>query len=127
MRTVKVLMFSVLVVSVITLFSLSAHAAGENMTLWGKQTAGSGHAKNAKTEGNTLVLKAPATITAVEGDAYGYSIWTIVTPRSRTARSVLSGGKGKQNIIGKTLPAGSYKVIPGLYGKNSAYITIKLK
>ena len=130
MKKVRVLMLSVVMASVMVFFSSSIHAAdaaGEIMTLWGKQTAGWGHTVNAKTDGNTLVLTAPATITAVEGDATEYSIWTIVTPQNRNARSVLNGGKGRPDIVGKTLPAGSYRVIPGLNGKKVAKITITLK
>ena len=116
---------------VLTLVAAVPCAKADNKTnevvLWGKQTAGSGHAKNAKIDGNTLVLTAPATITAVEGDAKGYCIWTIVTPQNRTARSILCGGKGRQKIVGKTIGPGSYRVIPGLYGKSAARITIKLK
>ncbi|MFH1477663.1 MAG: hypothetical protein ABIH24_09275 [Verrucomicrobiota bacterium] len=97
------------------------------VVMWGKQIAGSGHAKNAKIDGNTLVLTAVATITSVEADAEGYSIWSVVTPENRTAAVVMSGGKGKPDIVGKTLAQGSYRVIPGLYGKSATHVTIKLK
>jgi len=97
------------------------------VVLWGKQTAGSGHAKNAKIDGNTLVLTETATITSIEADAEGYSIWSVVTPQNRTACVVMSGGKGKPDIVGKKLAKGSYRVIPGLYGKSAAHITVKLK
>jgi len=116
---------------VLTLATSMACAQADNKTnevvLWGKQTAGSGHAKNAKTDGNTVVLTAPATIISVEGDVEGYCIWSIVTPKNRTASSVLCGGKGRKDIIGKTLGPGSYRLIPGLYGKREARVTIKLK
>lgn len=112
-------------------FVAAAGADADNKTnevvLWGKQIAGSGHAKNAKVDGNTLVLTATATIISVEADTEGYSIWSVVTPNNRTARVVMSGGKGKPDMVGKTLAAGSYRVIPGLYGKSEAHITIKLK
>jgi len=127
MKKVRVLMVITILLSAFVFFTSYVHAAGETMTLWGMQTAGSGHAKNAKTDGNTLVLTTTATITDIKGDAQGYCIWTIVTPQNRTARSVLCGGKGRQNIIGKTLGPGSYRVIPGLYGKSVARITITLK
>jgi len=40
----------------------------------------------------------------------------------------LSGGKGRKDIVGKTLPAGSYRVIPGLDDKKkTAMVTITLK
>ena len=106
---------------------ISSFAIAGDFTLWGKQTAGSGHAKNAKVEGNRLVLAQTATITAIEGDAKGYCIWAAVTPTNRTARSILCGGKGRSSIIGKTLSAGTYTVLPGLYGASSARISIKLK
>ena len=129
MKTMKstVSMQRAVALSLMVLFSLSIHASAETMTLWGKQTAGSGHAKNAKTEGNKLVLTAPATIIAVEGDAEQYSIWSVVTPQNRNARAVLSGGKGRPDIVGKTLGPGSYSVIPGVEGKSVAQITIKLE
>ena len=119
-------MVSVLLLVVMVMSSSTVFAAGE-MTLWGTQTAGSGHMKNAKTDGNTLVLTASATITAVTGDADDYCIWAIVTPQNRTGRSVLCGGKGRPNIVGQTLPAGSYRVIPGVEGRSAAKITITFK
>lgn len=106
---------------------ISSFAIAGNYTLTGKQTAGSGHAKNAKTDSDRLVLTQTATITAVGGNADGYCIWAAVTPQNRTARSVLCGGKGRGSIIGKTLAPGTYTVLPGLYGKSSAHITISLK
>ena len=106
---------------------ISSFALAGNLTLSGKQTAGSGHAKNAKTESDRLVLTQTATITAVDGNAQEYCIWAAVTPKNRTARSVLCGGKGRGSIIGKTLGPGTYTVLPGLNGKSSAQITITLK
>ena len=101
--------------------------AGDPLTLWGKQTAGWGHSVNAKTEGNTLVLKKSAEIVKVSGDAKVYCIWAKATPQNPTAKSVLCGGKGYENIKGKVLPAGSYTVLPGLEGKKSAKVTITFK
>ncbi len=105
----------------------SSFAFAGNLILKGKQIAGSGHAKNAKTESNRLVLTQTATITAVEGNSQGYCIWAAVTPQNRNASSVLCGGKGRESIIGKQLGPGTYTVLPGLYGKSSAHITITLK
>ncbi|MBU0715882.1 MAG: hypothetical protein KJ964_11050 [Verrucomicrobia bacterium] len=103
-------------------------AKDEGFTLWGKQIAGSGHAKNAKLEGDTLVLAAPAKIISVKADCDAYSIWSAVTPENRQAKVVLSGGKGRKDIVGQTLQAGSYRVIPGLDDKkNTAMVTITLK
>jgi len=117
----------VLVVAVFLFSSLSLYGVTETKTLWGKQIAGSGHARNAVLDGNTLVLSAPATITSVEGDTAYYCIWTVVTPQNRNARSVLCGGTGREDIVGKILPAGSYRVIPGLNGKSVVYVTIELQ
>jgi high-affinity K+ transport system ATPase subunit B len=115
----------------LTAFGITPAALAGNKTaelvLWGEQTAGSGHAVNAKTDGNTLVLTATATITSVDGNAKSYCIWTIVTPKHRQAHSVLCGGEGKESLIGKTLPAGSYRVLPGLDGQHSARVTIQFK
>jgi len=103
-------------------------AKDEGLKLWGTQIAGSGHAKNAKTEGNTLVLTAPAKIISVKADCSVYSIWTVVTPKNRHAKAILSGGKGRKKLEGQTLQAGSYRVIPGLdRKKTSATVTIMLK
>jgi hypothetical protein len=121
----KVVMVTLTLV-IVSVFTSSLFAAGP-MTLWGKQTAGSGHMKNAKTDGNTLVLTAPATIIVIEGDADDYCIWTIVTPQNRYAKSVLCGGKGRPDIVGRSLPAGSYRVIPGVNGRSMANITITFK
>ncbi len=106
---------------------IGSYAYAENFTLSGKQIAGSGHTKNAKTESDRLVLTQTATITAVDGTAQEYCIWAAVTPQNRTARSVLCGGKGRGSIIGKTLGPGTYTVLPGLNGKNSTHISITLK
>lgn len=115
----------VMLIGCFAMFSSSALAG--NFTLSGKQTAGSGHSKNAKTESDRLVLTQTATITAVDGDAQVYCVWAAVTPKNRTARSVLCGGEGRGSIIGKTLSPGTYTVLPGLNGKSSAHITITLK
>jgi len=106
---------------------IGSFALAGNFTLSGKQIAGSGHAKNAKTESDRLVLTQSATITAVEDDAQVYCIWAAVTPQNRTARSVLCGGKGRGSIIGQSLAPGTYTVLPGLNGKSSAHISITLK
>jgi len=114
--------------SLITLIP-STYAQGNDtdLKLWGTQVAGSGHAKNAKTDGNTLVLTAPATIVSVKADCDSYTIWSVVTRENRTASAVLSGGKGRPDLVGKTLPAGSYRVLAGLGNKNTAKVTIMLK
>lgn len=104
----------------------SAAVAGD-FSLSGKQIAGSGHMKNARTESDRLVLVQPAMITAVEGNAQRYCIWLAVTPQNRYARSVLCGSKGEGSIVGRTLSPGTYTVLPGLNGKSSAFVTIKLK
>lgn len=114
-------------VGMLCMSMVAAPTAAPNLMLWGKQTAGSGHAKNAKVEGNRLELSKPAKIVKVEGDARGYTIWSAVTPKNRTARAVLSGGKGKKDLVGQTLPAGTYTVLPGLYGMAAARITIILQ
>ena len=106
---------------------VGSFAFAGNFTLSGKQIAGSGHAKNARTESDRLVLTQTATVAAVDGNAQVYCIWAAVTPQNRTARSVLCGGKGRGSIIGKTLGPGTYTVLPGLNGKSSAHITITLK
>ena len=99
-----------------------------SFTLQGKQTAGWGHAKNAKVESKTLVLEAPAKIISVKANCRAYSIWSTVTPKNRTGKVVLSGGKGRKDIVGQTLPAGSYCVIPGLDAKQkTATVTILLQ
>lgn len=121
----KRIVMTVLVIGCLVLMGSFA-CAGE-YKLYGKQTAGSGHMKNAKTESDRLVLPQTATITAVDGTAESYCIWAAVTPQNRTARSVLCGGKGKGSIIGKTLAPGTYTVLPGLNGKSSAYVTIILE
>lgn len=108
------------------LATVAVAAVDSPLLLWGSQTAGSGHAKNAKIEGNTIELSKPATISKVEGDARSYTIWSVATPANPTARAVLSGGKGKKDLVGQTLPAGTYKVIPGLHGMNAARIEITL-
>ena len=123
----KRLMAAIIVLAFLAAAGADAGDKTNEVVLWGKQTAGSGHAKNAKIDGNTLVLTATAAITSVEADTEGYSIWSVVTPNNRTASVVMSGGKGKPDIVGKTLAKGSYRVIPGLYGKSEAHITIKLK
>ena len=71
MKKVRILMVITILLSTIVFFASYIHAAGATMTLWGKQTAGSGHAKNAKTDGNTLVLTTTATITDIKGNAEG--------------------------------------------------------
>jgi hypothetical protein len=114
-------------VGMLCMSMVAAPAAAPKLVLWGKQTAGSGHAKNAKVEGNRLVLSKPAKIVKVEGDAKGYTIWSAVTPQNRTARALLSGGVGKATLVGQTLPAGTYTVLPGLYGMATARITITLE
>ena len=102
-------------------------AVAADTVLWGKQTAGTGPLSNAKTDGNRVTLTQKATISAVQGDAQGYCIWAAVTPQNPTARSVLCGGKGRPDMVGKTLSPGTYTVLPGLYGKSSANISITLK
>ncbi|MDP8219025.1 MAG: hypothetical protein P9M03_09905 [Candidatus Theseobacter exili] len=122
----KKIVMVTLAVMVVVVFASSLFAA-DPMVLWGEQTAGSGHMKNAKTDGNTLVLTAPATIAKIEGDAPSYCIWTIVTPQNRNARSILCGGEGRPNIVGRTIPAGSYRLIPGVEGRSFSRITITFK
>lgn len=100
------------------LFAVAPVLAGDDIVLWGKQTAGWG-ATNAKTDGNRVELEREAEIVKVKGDAPSYCIWS-------GGRSVLCGSKDK-DIVGKTLPAGSYTVMAGLNGKKSAKITITLK
>jgi len=100
---------------------------GEELKLWGKQTAGWGHSKNAETEGNRLVLQKPATIIKVTGSADKYCIWAAVTPQNPSARSILCGGKGKDSLVGSTLPAGTYTVLPSVEGKRSADVVILLE
>ncbi len=127
MQTMFKNLIGVAVVGMLCMTMDAAPAAAPNLVLWGKQTAGSGHAKNAKVEGNRLKLSKPAKIIKVEGDARGYTIWSAVTPQNRTARAVLSGGTGKKSLVGQTLPVGTYTVLPGLYGMAAARITITLK
>lgn len=111
------------------LFCMSIVASGAEapkLLLWGKQTAGSGHAKNAQVEGNKIELSAPATIVKVEGSAQSYTIWSVASPANPTAKAVMTGGKGKKDLVGQTLAAGTYKVIPALQGMSSARIEITL-
>ena len=118
--------FIMVMVSIGCFFAVSNFALAGDYVLSGKQIAGSGHAKNARTESNRIVLTQSATITAVDGSAEEYCIWAAVTPQNRTASSVLCGGKGRGSIIGKTLGPGTYTVLPGLNGKSSAQISITL-
>ncbi len=84
----------------------SSVIAEEKYTLWGKQTAGTGPGKNAKHDGNKLVLKKTAKIIKVEGTAKRYTIWS-------KGRAFLSGGV-KKSIVDEVLPAGTYTVLAGL-------------
>ena len=121
----KRIFMSTLIIGCLALIGSFAHAG--DLKLSGTQIAGSGHAKNARTESDRLVLTKTATITAVEGNSTEYCIWAAVTPQNRTASSVLCGGEGRGNIIGKTLSPGTYTVLPGLNGRSSAHITIILQ
>jgi hypothetical protein len=95
-------------------------AAAKDIVLWGKQTEGSGMT-NAKTDGNSITLTKTATIVRVEGNAKGYCIWS-------GGKSVLCGGSIRnQNIVGRSLPPGTYRVLPGLHGQKEATVTIYLQ
>ena len=91
-----------IVMMCLSLFAGSADA--KDHTLWGKQTEGWG-ATNAKTDGNSVTLTGTATITKVEQGSKGYCIWS-------QGRSVLCGGGNRGSIVGKTLGAGTYTVLP---------------
>jgi copper chaperone CopZ len=92
----------------------------ESTLLWGKQIRGWGHTKNAEKDGNKVTLKKTAKIVKVEGNAKRYCIWS-------GGKSVLCGSSNK-SIIGQSLSAGTYTVLPGLSnGQRSAKINIYLK
>ncbi|MFO8058470.1 MAG: hypothetical protein R6V10_14365 [bacterium] len=101
-------------------FSVQAEEEKEPEVLWGKQTKGWGHSKNAETDGNKVELDKAAKITKVEGNAKKYCIWS-------DGVSVKCGAEDK-SIEGDTLPAGTYSVLPGLSkGQRSAEVRIHMK
>jgi len=115
----KLISLSIVFVLLLGGFLANSAIAGGKYTLWGKQIAGSGHAKNARNEGNKLVLTKPAKIIKVEGTAKRYAIWS-------KGRAFLSGGT-KKSIVDQVLPAGSYSVMAGLdQRQRSAKVTITL-
>lgn len=88
--------------------------------LWGKQTRGWGPGHNAEIDGNKVTLDKTAEIIKVEGNAKKYCIWS-------GGESVLCGSN-KKSITGKTLPAGTYTVLPGLSkGQKSAKVKIHME
>ncbi len=100
-------------------FSVSAED-NEIEVLWGKQTKGWGHSVNAKTDGNKITIKKTAEIIKVEGNAKKYCIWS-------GGKSVKCGSNEK-SIVGETLPAGTYTVLPGLSkGQKSAKVSIHME
>ncbi len=99
-----------------------AMAGEDTVILWGKQKAGSGHAKNAEQDGNTVEVKKSAEILKVEGTAQSYCIWKV-----GGYRGLLCGGKGQKSIIGETLGKGKYTVSAGLSkGQSIAQVNITL-
>jgi hypothetical protein len=117
MRALRI--FGVVIIATL-IFAGMVFAEEDYIVLWGKQTEGWG-ATNAKTDGNEITLEGTATIVKVEGDAKGYCIWS-------GGKSVLCGGSAKnESIVNKTLPAGTYRVLPGLYGQSKATVTIYLQ
>lgn len=103
----------------------SASAAQGKITLWGQQVAGSGHMKNAETTGNRAVLNKPATITKVDGNTQDYCIWAAVTPTNRTAKAILCSKDGA-SLVGKTIPAGTYTLLPSVEKQKVAKVTVSL-
>ena len=98
-------------------------AEGNTVTLWGKQIAGSGHAKNATQDGNTVEVKNSAEILKVTGTAKSYCIWKV-----GGYRGYLCGGAKQDSIVGKELPKGKYIVRAGLSDHQSqAEVRIELK
>jgi hypothetical protein len=106
-----------------TLFlAVTAAAATETVKISGKQTAGSIN-KGAQTETKDVKIGKEAKIVKVEGTAQEYCIW-----KRPGSRGYLCGDNKKRKIVGKTLPPGTYFVIPGLTGsQRSAQVTISLE
>ncbi|MBN2134492.1 MAG: DNRLRE domain-containing protein [Acidobacteria bacterium] len=77
--------------------------------LWGTQIAGSGHMKNAKVNGNRIILERTGKIVSQKGDHAGYSIWS-------GGKSILTVRKGA-SAVGCTLPAGQYQLLAGIGDK----------
>lgn len=97
--------------SLLLLFAILAvgEEAADGMVLWGKKTKDCCGGPGIRVSGSEIVLDRAAKIISVEGSARYYCI-------EASGKAVLCGGD-EDDVVGKLIPAGRYKVVPALRGK----------
>ena len=96
-------------------------SAGETVQLSGKQKAGSVN-EGARVESEDVTLESQGTIVKVSGTAKEFCIW-----KRPGSRAFMCGDHKKRDLVGKTLPAGKYIVIPALDGQRSTEVTVTIE
>ena len=95
--------------------------AGETVQISGKQKAGSVN-QGARVESEDVTLDSQGTIIKVTGTAKEFCIW-----KRPGSRAFMCGDHKKRDLVGKTLPAATYFVIPAVDDSRSTDVTITVE